>query len=186
MSRIGDRGELEAFVRSVELGSFSSAARELKLSPSALSKLVTRLERLLCAAPAYLKRHGRPRAPEDLARHRIMGVSSIPLHTHWLFKGPSGPRAHEVQLTAAANNADCIYRFALSGVGIARLNEFVVADALRDGKLVTVLDDFHFAEELAMLVIYLLERHRLPRVAAMLDFLTQTFSHCTWCTLADR
>src|SRR5207244_8240325 len=47
MSRIGDRGELEAFVRAGELGSCSSAARELKLSPSALSKLVTRLERSL-------------------------------------------------------------------------------------------------------------------------------------------
>src|SRR5205807_4755189 len=47
MARIGNRGEMEAFVRSVELGGFSAAARELKLTPSALSKLVTRLERSL-------------------------------------------------------------------------------------------------------------------------------------------
>src|SRR5439155_5677706 len=47
MPRIGDRGEMEAFVRAVETGSFSAAARELKLTPSALSKLVTRLERNL-------------------------------------------------------------------------------------------------------------------------------------------
>ena len=47
MTRIGDRGELQAFVRSIELGGFSAAARELKLTPSALSKLVTRLERRL-------------------------------------------------------------------------------------------------------------------------------------------
>ena len=301
MSRIGDRGELEAFVRAVELGSFSAAARELKLTPSTLSKLVTRLERSLkvrlltrttrriaptlegelfvarcrrilaemedaeteigrsrerprgrlrmhlgvgiamhqvvdalprfyerypevhielliedrrvdllrenidisvrpwppessnlvvrkifeferwlCASPAYLRKHGRPRVPEDLARHRVMGVSSIPLHTQWILKGPTGPRAYEVQLTAAANNADCIYRFALSGVGIARLNEFVVANALRDGRLVTVLDEFHCTEDLAMLAIYPHERHRLPRVAAMLDFLTSSFSHRPW------
>ena len=45
MARIGDRGEMEAFVRAVELGGFSAAAREMKLTPSALSKLVTRLER---------------------------------------------------------------------------------------------------------------------------------------------
>src|SRR5688572_19942525 len=38
---------MEAFVRSVELGGFSAAARELRLTPSALSKLVTRLERAL-------------------------------------------------------------------------------------------------------------------------------------------
>jgi DNA-binding transcriptional LysR family regulator len=37
-------GEMRAFVRAVELGGFSAAARELSLTPSALSKLATRLE----------------------------------------------------------------------------------------------------------------------------------------------
>src|SRR5215218_8393405 len=49
MSRIGDRGEMEAFVRAVERGGFSAAARDLKLTPSALSKMVTRLEAMLGA-----------------------------------------------------------------------------------------------------------------------------------------
>lgn len=46
MSRIdvNRSGEMEVFVRTVELGSFSMAARELGLTPSAISKLVTRLE----------------------------------------------------------------------------------------------------------------------------------------------
>jgi DNA-binding transcriptional LysR family regulator len=303
MSRIGDRGEMEAFVRSVELGSFSAAARELKLTPSALSKLVTRLERalkvrlvarttrritptpegelfvarcrrilaemedaemevsrsrerprgllrmhlgvgvamhlvveamprflernpevqidlliedrradiarenidisvrpwqpettslvvrkifeferMLVASPAYLKRHGRPRTPEELARHRCMGVSSIPAHTQWLFKMPDGNRALEVLPGAAANNADCIYQFALAGMGIARINEFIAAKALRDGRLVQVLADYHCDEHLSMLAIYPQERHRLPRVAAMLDFLMQSFASRPWRT----
>src|SRR3954465_11295763 len=38
---------MEAFVRSVELGGFSAAARQLKLTPSAISKLVSRLESAL-------------------------------------------------------------------------------------------------------------------------------------------
>ena len=50
MSHIGELAELRAFVRSVELGSFSAAARELKLTPSTLSKLVTRLERNFAVA----------------------------------------------------------------------------------------------------------------------------------------
>jgi DNA-binding transcriptional LysR family regulator len=45
MSHIGELAEMRAFVRSIELGNFSAAARELKLTPSTLSKLVTRLER---------------------------------------------------------------------------------------------------------------------------------------------
>ena len=44
MTRIGDRNEMEAFVRSVDLGGFSAAARDMGLTPSALSKLVSRLE----------------------------------------------------------------------------------------------------------------------------------------------
>jgi DNA-binding transcriptional LysR family regulator len=301
MSRIGSRGEMEAFVRSVELASFSAAARELRLTPSTLSKLVTRLERalkvrlltrttrrivptpegelfvarcrrilaemedaetelsrsrerprgllrlhlgvgvamhlvvdslprfaerypevqvdlliedrrvdlvrenidisvrpwppegtslvvkklfeferVLCASPGYLKRHGRPRAPEDLARHRCMGVSSIPSHTRWLFRGPDGSRPVEVLPAYAANNADCIYRFALGGMGIGRLNEFIVAKALSDGRLVPVLEDHHFEEHLSMLAIYPHERHRLPRVAAMLDFLARSFGSQPW------
>jgi DNA-binding transcriptional LysR family regulator len=301
MSRIGDRGEMEAFVRSVELGSFSAAARELKLTPSALSKLVTRLERslkvrllsrttrriaptpegelfvarcrrilaemedaemevgrsrerprgllrmhlgvgvamhlivdalprflernpevqvdlliedrrvdlvrenidisvrpwqpettalvvrrifdferVLCASPAYLKKHGRPRTPDDLARHRCMGVSSIPAPGQWLFQMAEGPRMLETRLGAAANNADCVYRLALAGVGIARLNEFTAAAALRDGRLVQVLADFHADEKLTMLAIYPQERHRLPRVAAMVEFLMESFSERPW------
>lgn len=300
MWRIGDRGAMQAFVRAVELGSFSGAARELKLTPSALSKLVTRLERslkvrlvnrstrrivptpegelfvgrcrrilaemedaevevgrsrerprgrlrmhigsgfamhqmveqmprflehypeiqvdlviedrgvdivrenidisvwpwapnttslvvrkifeferVLCASPAYLRRHGTPRSPEDLTRHRCIGVSSIPTHTQWLFRMPSGPRAIEVALSASANNAALVYRFVLSGLGIVRHNDFVVAEALRDGRLVQVLKDYHCPEHMAMLAIYPQERHRLPRVAAMLDFL-QTFADRPW------
>jgi DNA-binding transcriptional LysR family regulator len=303
MSRIGDRGAMEAFVRSVELGSFSAAARELRLTPSALSKLVTRLERslkvrllnrttrritptaegelfvarcrrilaemedaemevsrsrerprgrlrmhiavgfamhqlakemprflerypevqvdlviedrrvdivrenldisvrpwppdntslvvrkifdferALCASPAYLKRHGTPRSPEDLARHRCMGVSSIPNYGQWMFQTPSGPREFDIALSASVNNADFVYRFALSGLGIARLNEFIVADAINDGRLVQVLADHHCTENLTMLAIYPQERHRLPRVAAMLDFLSETFAARPWRT----
>ena len=301
MSRIGDRGEMEAFVRSVELGSFSAAARELQLTPSALSKLVTRLERslkvrllnrttrritptpegelfvarcrrilsemqdaetelsrsrerprgrlrmhiavgfamhqlakemprflerypevqvdlviedrsvdivkenvdisvrpwapessslvvrrifeferMLCASPAYLKRHGTPHSPDDLARHRCMGVSSIPNHGEWMFQTPSGPRALDVSLSASVNNADFVFRFALAGQGIARLNEFIVAEAIAEGRLVQVLADYHCEENLTMLAIYPQERHRLPRVAAMLDFLVETFAKRPW------
>jgi len=143
-------------------------------------KKLFEFERVLVASPAYLKRHGRPRAPEELARHRCMAVTSIPTHARWHFKTPDGPRSLEVPMGAGANNADCVYRFALSGMGIARLNEFIVAAGLRDGRLVEVLSEYHVDEHLSMLAIYPQERHRLPRVAAMLDFLAQSFKGRPW------
>ena len=41
---MGRTAEMSAFVRAVETGGFSAAARDIGLTPSALSKLVTRLE----------------------------------------------------------------------------------------------------------------------------------------------
>src|SRR5438045_3881900 len=77
MNRIAERGEQEAFVRSVELASFSGAARELRLTPSAVSKLVTRLERSLKVKLLYrTTRHIHPTAEGELflARcRRILG-----------------------------------------------------------------------------------------------------------------
>jgi DNA-binding transcriptional LysR family regulator len=301
MSRIGDRGELEALVRSVELGSLSAAARERGLTPSTLSKLVTRLEqalevrlvtrttrrivptpegelfiarcrrilaemedaemevgrsrerprgrlrmhvgvgfamhqlvdalpkflklcpevqvdllfedrrvdlsrenidisvrpwqpdittlvvrkifdfeRIVCAAPSYLRRRGSPRTPDDLLRHRCLTTSSIPNHAHWLFRGTPAPRLVDVNPTVSVNNSDAVYRFVLAGQGIARLNEFIVAGALREGRLVRVLEGWQAPEHLSMLAIYPQERHRLPRVAAMLDFLQDTFAARPW------
>ena len=71
-------------------------------------------------------------------------------------------------------------------MGIARLNEFIVAGALRDGRLVQLLADFHATEHLQMLAIYPQERHRLPRVRAMLDFIHEGFSSRPWRTDAPK
>jgi len=137
-------------------------------------------ERGLYASPAYLRRHGTPRTPDDLARHRCMAVSGIPNNDRWSFKGTEGQRIVEVTLDAAVNNADCVYRLALDGAGIGRLNEFIVARAVAEGRLVQLLADQHWPENLGMLALYPQDRHRLPRVAAMLDFLRDSFASRPW------
>ncbi|MER8632908.1 LysR family transcriptional regulator [Mesorhizobium opportunistum] len=48
-SDINRSGEIEVFVRVVEAGSFSAAARALRMTPSAVSKLIARLEARLGA-----------------------------------------------------------------------------------------------------------------------------------------
>ncbi len=66
------------------------------------------------------------------------------------------------------------------------MNEFIVADAIRENRLVRVLADFQCDEHLAMNAIYPQERHRLPRVAAMLDFLTKNFAAAPWRAVQGR
>jgi DNA-binding transcriptional LysR family regulator len=301
MTRIGDRGEMEAFVRSVELGGFSAAARELKLTPSALSKLVTRLERTLrvrllnrstrklaptaegelflarcrrilaemedaktevgrsrerprgrlrmhvgvgfamhqvvpalprffdrypevqidlviedrnfdlvkegidisvrpgpphdtsvvvrkifdfqrivCATPQYLARRGSPRTPAELAGHDCLANTTIRDHDKWPFDMPGGREVIKIAPAFGTNNTEAVLRLVLMGLGIARLNEFMAAEHIRRRRLVRVLPEYHCTEPLQMLALYPHERHRLPRVAAMLDFLTESFAERPW------
>jgi DNA-binding transcriptional LysR family regulator len=72
------------------------------------------------------------------------------------------------------------------GAGIVRLNEFVVAEELRHGRLVRVLPDYHWGESVEMIALYRQARHRLPRVAAMLDFLAKSFGHAPWRTRVSQ
>ena len=135
--------------------------------------------RVTCAAPSYLERHGMPRTPADLARHRCIIVTTFP-PTQWMFQTPAGPRALDLTPTISVNNAECKFRFVLAGQGIAQFNEYVAADALRDGRLVEVLKDYPCPDRYIGLAMYPRDRHRLPRVAAMLDFLVETFSTRPW------
>jgi DNA-binding transcriptional LysR family regulator len=307
MDRLGDRNTLEAFVRSVDLGGFSAAARQLGISPSAVSKLVSRIEsslgarlvhrttrklalseegelflararrileefedaenelgnarerpcgrvrvhvgvgfamhqfipalpafmqsypevridlliedrnvdltrenvdvsvrpgpvaddsvvvrelfdfqRIVCASPEYLRRNGNPALPENLHQHNCLVISGFPKRGQWRFFEHGRSTSVEVPSAIHVNNADAVLKLAIAGAGIARLNEFIVAEALRAGQLVPVLRDFHCAEPEAMLALFPAMRQRLPRVAAMLDFLADRFASRPWRTTASR
>jgi DNA-binding transcriptional LysR family regulator len=88
--------------------------------------------------------------------------------------------AVKIEPAARVNNADAIYRLGLAGLGIIRVNEFIGAQALREGRLVPVLPEYPCADGSQMLALYPHERNRLPRVAAMLDFLVEAFAAHPW------
>ena len=109
---------------------------------------------------------------------------------HWAWDGRGGAdvsfAAIDIDGHARVNNADAIYRLALDGQGIVRINEFICAPALRDGRLVPLLAEYPCADGSQMLAMYPHERNRLPRVAAMLDFLTESFSGRPWRNVVPR
>ncbi|MFN8735594.1 MAG: LysR family transcriptional regulator [Betaproteobacteria bacterium] len=153
------------------------------------STLVTRricdVERVICAAPAYLKRHGVPRVPEDLLRHNCLRLTQRPQLSHWPFADPQAPggvRTVEVRGNASASNAETLVQWAVQGLGIVRLADMTVGAALRDGTLVPVLANRHHVEPVPMHAVMQPGRHRLPRVAAMVDFLVERFGAAPWRT----
>lgn len=162
------------------------AVRSGKLADSTLvARHICDTERMICAAPAYLKQRGTPRRPEDLLGHNCIVISGYPQLRRWPFDDPQAPdgiRTIEVGGSIAANNAENVLQMALLGVGIVRLGDLVTAEHVRAGRLVPILVGQHHVEPLPLHAVYPQSRLRSPKVAAMVDFLIEKFAHAPWRT----
>jgi DNA-binding transcriptional LysR family regulator len=109
----------------------------IRIGPLDESSLVARricnLERVICASPAYLERHGTPRTPDDLQRHNCLWITSLPALRRWPFDTDDGIRVVHVDGNVVTNNAETVLQLAVAGVGVTRLSDVVVADAIRAG-----------------------------------------------------
>lgn len=129
-------------------------------------------QRLLCASPDYLREHGWPRTPHDLARHQcLLLVGAQGRADVWRFDdGQGGEIAVRVRGRVEANTGELLSDAAIAGFGIAMHSTWHVGDDLRAGRLVPVLPDF----PIALNGIYaVMPQRRLvpPRVRAFVDFL---------------
>jgi DNA-binding transcriptional LysR family regulator len=147
---------------------------------SLISRRIADMERVICASPAYLRKHATPAKPEDLLAHNCLRLADHPSLWRWPFATTEGVRYVEVTGNVLANNAETLMRLALEGGGIVRLVDAVVGEPIRDGRLVAILEDCHHAEPLPLSVVYPQGRHRSPKVAAMVEFLVEKFSDAPW------
>jgi DNA-binding transcriptional LysR family regulator len=137
------------------------------------------LQRVICAAPAYLAARGTPRTASDLKDHDCIVVAGPGLN-RWPFKTRSGTEIVEVRPRVTTDDAEAALRLAIEGAGIVRLSDVIVGGPLRDGGLVALLTDVHHVEPFPLAAIYPTGRHRLPRVAVFLEFLHERFGHSPW------
>ena len=95
--------------------------------------------RVAAAAPSYIKRHGEPSSPADLANHTCIVHGVGPNSDVWTFVTPDGPKDFLASGGFLANDVRAVHLAARTGYGIAYLPLFEVADDLRNGRLVRVL-----------------------------------------------
>ncbi|MCM2309591.1 MAG: LysR family transcriptional regulator [Sulfuritalea sp.] len=156
----------------------------IRIGPLVESSLVARricnLERVICASPSYLERHGRPRTPDDLQQHNCLWITSLPALRRWPFDTDDGIRVVHVDGNVVTNNAETVLQLALAGVGITRLSDVVVAESIRKGALVPILADWHHVEPVPLFATYPSGRNLSPKVRAMVDFLVAEFGSAPW------
>jgi LysR family transcriptional activator of dmlA len=145
-----------------------------------VARLIARNRRVLCASPAYLARHGEPKKPADLARHRCIAIrQGSDGHRSWrLLGGPGGERQSQTVRTRgnlSANDGEIAVAWALDGHGILMRAEWDIARHLESGALVPVLRQYH-TPEADIYAIYAQRHRRSLRVTAFVDFLAQSCS----------
>jgi DNA-binding transcriptional LysR family regulator len=129
---------------------------------------------VLCAAPRYLRRHGTPRRPADLARHACLGYLSDGRPRAFRFVSEGRTHAVDIAGPCHVNDGDVLRQLALAGRGIVALFDFIVAGDLVSGALVPVLAE-HPSTTWPIHALYPKNRHLVPKVAVFLDFLVALY-----------
>ncbi|WP_174286172.1 LysR family transcriptional regulator [Sphingomonas bacterium] len=125
----------------------------------------------LVAAPAYLERYGVPKHPTDLSTHRLLGYTNMT--GPWRFAGPGGAEVFvKASGPLSANSGEALLPALLSGLGIARLPDFILGEHLASGAVVEILPDWRPAE-IGLHLLTPPSPLRPARVEALMTFLTE-------------
>jgi DNA-binding transcriptional LysR family regulator len=147
--------------------------------PSLVARKIADFERCLYAAPDYLAQRGTPIMPSDLVDHDCIVHASKPPY-HWPFRIDGRVATVDIRSRLVVDNAETALRIAMAGGGVTRIADVLVGEAVRNGRLVPVLADFHASEPIPLSAVYPQGRHRIPRVRVFLDFLVDRFSQVPW------
>ena len=153
---------------------------------SMVARRICNLERVICAAPSYLAKYGTPRTPDDLQQHNCLWITSLPVLRRWPFDTDDGIRVVHIDGNVVANNAETVLQLAVAGVGITRLTDVIVGDAIRRGELLPILSDWHHVEPVPLYATYPSGRHLSPKIRAMVEFLVDQFGPAPWRRVAER
>lgn len=159
---------------------FDMAVRITRLPDSVLvSRRLAATRIVLCASPGYLRQHGEPHHPADLARHHTLGYSYWATGDEWRFQGPEGEVSVRTRPMLRTNNGDTCLAAALADQGVILQPTFLVGEALRSGQLVELMPAYR-ALEVGIYAVYPSRRHLAPKVRAMVDFLAEHFAAPPW------
>ncbi|MCP3718981.1 LysR family transcriptional regulator [Paraburkholderia sp. CNPSo 3281] len=135
------------------------------------ARLLLKNRRVVCASPAYLKRHGKPSAPHDLTRHACIVLrENDSAYGTWHFT--RGKRTETVKVDGAlsSNDGSTVLRWALDGRGIVVRSQWEIGEPVERGELVPLLTDWALPN--ADIHAIYLERNKLSaKLRSFVEFL---------------
>jgi len=142
-----------------------------ELADSSMRALkVGSVRQVVCASPRYLRRHGRPQQPRDLAAHSLINSSAVSEVPNWIFNTTQGMRNQRIQPRLVVTSNAAAVEAALADFGLTRLLSYQVAPQLADGKLQVVLEEFE-PEPRPIHIVHREGRFASPTVRSFIDFI---------------
>lgn len=128
---------------------------------------------ILCASPEYLSKYGTPKIPDDIKSHQYITHS---------FRNPdnlltfNNGKEINIDYSLRVNDSQAMMRFALQGLGIIRIHNYIAEQSINDGKLIEILKKYREPEK-SIYVFYQKQNIIQTKVRLFLDFLYEIIKH---------
>ncbi|MBZ0124942.1 MAG: LysR family transcriptional regulator [Rhodocyclaceae bacterium] len=129
--------------------------------------------RVVVASPAYLERHGTPRALADLASHNCLSLGQ---QRGWLFRDGEEIVSIKVSGQLECNDGAVLHEWALAGRGLAWRSMWEVGEDLQRGALLPVLDAFA-APPTGIYAVFPQRKYLPLRVRLLIDHLKHSYGN---------
>ncbi len=134
--------------------------------------------RLVCCSPDYLREYGTPQSPTDLAAHNCIIYRAKSYDASWRFTKDSEVTVVPVSGNLESESSAVLMTSAMSGLGLAMLQETMVRGAIAAGTLVNVFPEYHVSSttaDTALFAVYPGSKQTSPKARAFIDFLVKLF-----------
>lgn len=142
-----------------------------------VARRIGQLRLAFYASPIYLKQHGRPTTPEELAQHRAINYISTRTGREMPWILTRGDERHEMLLPSdiSTNDPEVYIGCALEGHGIAVISRAMAQPYLQSGRLVEIMPDWQ-EEELPISAMYPQNRNLSAKVRVFVDWVAELFA----------
>lgn len=145
-------------------------------SDTVVAREIGALRRHLYATPRYLRRHGVPRHPDDLAKHRLIGNSAAQHLNVWPFLVDGKPMVVHTASHLLSSSSGIMMTMALDDLGIVRAMDAIAGPLQAQGLLKPVLERYVDVQPVPIYAVMLQGRNRTPRVRACVDYWVDWFA----------
>lgn len=135
---------------------------------SLIARPITNVPFYMVAAPAYLKRAGRPTKLADIAGQALLHYALYPGES-FSFAGEHGTETIKLNPVLRSGNETLLHMAALEGMGLAFLPKWLVTDDIATGRLEHVMPE-HIIFVGKLFAVYPSRKYLSAKVRTFIDF----------------